>query len=129
MRTLDSHILFKTCSIGLFLVSLFFFPFIFFLLIFLFLLLFLFFIFTFVIIYNFNGLFLRIEVGLISCIHNFLTSCSFKIVLNILSNSAVEKCRLLTDHTQTCSQVMNVIILEVDSIKSNLTFIRIIKSL
>ena len=129
MRTLDSHILFKTCSIGFLLASLFFFSFVFFLLIFLFLLLFLFFIFTFIIVYNFNGLFLRIEVGLISCIHNFLTSCSFKVVLNILSNCAVEKCRFLTDHPQTCSQVMNVIILEVDAIKSNLTFIRIIESL
>jgi len=70
-----------------------------------------------------------VEVTFDSSSHNFFLGCFESVVLDVFSDSVVEKSWLLADHTKTGSQVVDIIFFNVNAINQDLSFVRIIESL
>ena len=51
------------------------------------------------------------------------------VIFDVFAYSFIEECGLLTDHTKASSQMMYIVILNVDTINDDLSFINIVKPL
>jgi hypothetical protein len=77
----------------------------------------------------FYFLHLRIEVRGIGCTDDILSGHILEIILNVVAYGIVEEDRLLADHSQRASQVVDIIIFYVYPIDQDLSFLCIVKSL
>ena len=59
---------------------------------------------------------------------NVIHCCVCFVVLDVLEETGVEEDRLLGDKAKETTKVMDVEVLDVDSVKENLSFIRVIES-
>ena len=79
--------------------------------------------------YFFNYIIFRVEIRFICCCNDFFFGYISLVIFDVLSNSIIEKDRFLTHNSQTGSQMMNIIIFDILSIKNYFSLIWIIKSL
>ena len=120
MWTLDSNVLFEACSV---------FFFRFFGLLFLFFSFFLLFLFFGRFIHHLNCIFFRIEVRFISRIDYLITISVGAVVRDVVSYCFIEQNWFLTDHTQTCSKMMDIVIFDVDIVDEDLSLVGIVETL
>lgn len=72
---------------------------------------------------------LWIEVRVISSTDDVLTSDIWLVILNIIGNGVIEEDGLLTDHSQRTTQVVDIIVLDIDTIQQYLSCDWIIETL
>lgn len=65
----------------------------------------------------------REGIRLFSCLSDFFFRCFYAIIFDILSERCIEKDWFLTDYSELTSEVVDVVVLEVDSVKSDGAFL------
>lgn len=60
--------------------------------------------------------YLRVEVGLVGCPPDILKSGIVDVILDIIADRVVEKSGLLADYSKGASEMMDIIIFDIDTV-------------